>query len=175
MKICYANTIFDFKLGQATMTVEYNPYQSPQNYDVAEDDVDYEYAGFWIRVLASIIDSLVLMLVIVPLVVVAGMMGLIDLDAQYTWLDIVVQIFSVVFYIGCWVKFAGTPGKRILKLKILDADTGEHLTTGKAIIRYVGYIISSLVLLLGLIWVAFDKKKQGWHDKMANSVVVKEL
>lgn len=157
------------------MTVEYNPYQSPQNYDVAEDDVDYEYAGFWIRVLASIIDSLVLMLVIVPLVVVAGMMGLIDLDAQYTWLDIVVQIFSVVFYIGCWVKFAGTPGKRILKLKILDADTGEHLTTGKAIIRYVGYIISSLVLLLGLIWVAFDKKKQGWHDKMANSVVVKEL
>lgn len=156
------------------MTMEHNPYQAPTAYD-EPDDIEYEYAGFWIRVLASMVDSLILMLVIVPLVVVAGMMGLIDLDAQYTWLDIVVQIFSVVFYIGCWVKFAGTPGKRILKLKILDADTGEHLTTGKAIIRYVGYIISSIVLLLGLIWVAFDKKKQGWHDKMANSVVVKEL
>lgn len=154
--------------------MEHNPYQAPTAYD-EPDDIEYEYAGFWIRVLASMVDSLILMLVIVPLVVVAGMMGLIDLDAQYTWLDIVVQIFSVVFYIGCWVKFAGTPGKRILKLKILDADTGEHLTTGKAIIRYVGYIISSIVLLLGLIWVAFDKKKQGWHDKMANSVVVKEL
>lgn len=154
---------------------EHNPYQSPQEYQAIDDDIEYEYAGFWIRVLASIIDSLVLMLVLVPFAVVVGMLGLVDLEASFSWLDIVIQICSVLFYIGCWVKFAGTPGKRILKLKILDADTGEHLTTGKAIIRYVGYIISSLVLLIGLIWVAFDKKKQGWHDKMANSVVVKEL
>lgn len=157
------------------MMTEHNPYQSPQEYQAIDDDIEYEYAGFWIRVLASIIDSLVLMLVLVPFAVVVGMLGLVDLEASFSWLDIVIQICSVLFYIGCWVKFAGTPGKRILKLKILDADTGEHLTTGKAIIRYVGYIISSLVLLIGLIWVAFDKKKQGWHDKMANSVVVKEL
>lgn len=153
----------------------HNPYQAPTTQLEEMDNAEYEYAGFWIRVLASIIDSLILMLVFVPFFIFVGMMGLVDLEAQLSWLDIVMQICSVVFYVGCWIKFAGTPGKRILKLKILDADTGEHLATGKAIIRYVGYIISSLALLLGLIWVAFDKKKQGWHDKMANSVVVKEL
>lgn len=154
----------------------HNPYQAPKEYTADDDTAEYEYAGFWIRVLASIIDSLVMMVVLVPLLVVLQMLGFANLEStEFSWLDIAVQILSAVFYIGCWVKFAGTPGKRILKLKILDADTGEHLTTGKAIVRYIGYIISAIVLLLGLIWVAFDKKKQGWHDKMANSVVVKEL
>lgn len=161
------------------MTTEYpsehNPYQAPESYDVMDDDIEYEYAGFWIRVLASIIDSLLIMLVVFPIGFIAGFMGLVSEDMNFGPLDIIIQILTVFFYVGCWVKFAGTPGKRLLKLRILDADTGENLTLGKAVIRYIGYIISSLVLLLGLIWVVFDKKKQGWHDKMANSVVVKEL
>jgi uncharacterized RDD family membrane protein YckC len=85
------------------------------------------------------------------------------------------QIITAVFYIFCWVKFAGTPGKRLLRLKILDEITGENITAGQGIIRYIGSIISALVLLIGIIWVAFDAKKQGWHDKMARTVVVREL
>lgn len=154
----------------------HNPYQAPQDYDVADDDIEYEYAGFWIRFLASIIDGIVITLVVFPIGFFAGMLGLVDPEnSSFGVLDVLIQILSVVFYVGCWVKFGGTPGKRILKLKILDADTGEYLTIGKSIVRYVGYIISYLVLCIGLIWVAFDQRKQGWHDKMANSVVVKEL
>lgn len=154
----------------------HNPYQAPQSYDIENDDIEYEYAGFWIRVLASIIDGVVVMLVVFPLGFIAGMLGLAGSESSsFGIIDVLVQILSAAFYIGCWVKFAGTPGKRLLKLKILNADTGEPLTVGRAIIRYVGYIISYLVLCLGLIWVAFDPKKQGWHDKMANSVVVKVL
>lgn len=154
----------------------HNPYQAPVQYDIDDDGVEYEYAGFWIRVLANIIDGILVMLVVFPLGFIAGMLGLVNPESSnFSFIDLIVQILSVVFYVGCWVKFAGTPGKRLLKLKILDADTGENLTVAKSIIRYVGYLISYLVLLLGLIWVAFDKKKQGWHDKMANSVVVKEL
>lgn len=169
-----------FKLKGQKMTnhQEYNPYQAPQHYEAVDDDYgeEYEYAGFWIRVLAAIIDSLVIGLVIVPIFVVVAMMGFVDVeDTSFGIADVVMQVLSVVFYVFCWVKYAGTPGKRILKLKVLDADTGENLTVGKAIIRYIVYIISYIPLFLGLIWVAFDKRKQGWHDKAANSVVVKEL
>lgn len=62
----------------------------------------------------------------------------------------------------------------LLGLKVLDAKTGNLLTLGQALLRYVGYILSSLIFCLGYIWVGFDKKKQGWHDKMAKTVVVRE-
>jgi uncharacterized RDD family membrane protein YckC len=78
-------------------------------------------------------------------------------------------------FVFCWVKFAGTPGKRLLRLKVLDERTGENITVGQGIIRYIGYFPAILVLFIGLIWVAFDSKKQGWHDKMAKTVVVREL
>lgn len=67
-----------------------------------------------------------------------------------------------------------TPGKMLLGLKVLDAKTGNLLTIGQALLRYAGYILSSLIFCLGYIWVGFDKKKQGWHDKMAKTVVVRE-
>lgn len=154
--------------------MQHNPYQSPQSYELPSDDQEYEYAGFWIRVLASMIDSTIITLVVFPIGFFAGYMGLAESTA-FAFLQLVLQVLGIAFYIVCWVKFAGTPGKRLLKLKVLDADTGDNLSTGKAILRYIMYIVSTLALLLGLIWVAFDKKKQGWHDKVANSVVVKEL
>ncbi len=153
---------------------QHNPYQSPSHYEEDEFDVEYEYAGFWIRVAATLIDTVLMMIVALPVGFVFGMLGLVNPDNTAPF-EMFINIVVIAFYIFAWVKYAGTPGKRILKLKILDADTGENLTVGKAILRYIGYILSSLALLLGLIWVAFDSRKQGWHDKIANSVVVKEL
>lgn len=63
--------------------------------------------------------------------------------------------------------------RMVTKIKIVDANSGDNITLGKAIIRYIGYIIGSIPLCLGFLWIAFDKKKQGWHDKMAGSIVVK--
>lgn len=153
---------------------DFNPYQAPNASLDSDDEQEYEYAGFWIRVLASMIDSTIITLVVFPIGFFAGYMGLAESTA-FAFLQLALQLLGIAFYIVCWVKFAGTPGKRLLKLKVLDADTGDNLSTGKAILRYIMYIVSTLALLLGLIWVAFDKKKQGWHDKVANSVVVKEL
>ncbi|MEF9957151.1 MAG: RDD family protein [Acinetobacter sp.] len=137
----------------------------------------YEYAGFWIRVGAAIIDTIILIIAIMPITFLWGM-GMVtissslNMESATEWF---MQIITAVFYIFCWVKFAGTPGKRLLRLKILDEITGENITAGQGIIRYIGSIISALVLLIGIIWVAFDAKKQGWHDKMARTVVVREL
>ena len=134
----------------------------------------YEYAGFWIRFAASIIDNIIIFVALIPIATLLGWESTYSsrLSSGIDWLW---QILVAVFFVFCWVKFAGTPGKRLLRLKVLDERTGENITVGQGIIRYIGYFPAILVLFIGLIWVAFDSKKQGWHDKMAKTVVVREL
>lgn len=141
----------------------------------------YEYAGFWIRFGAAIIDNIIIIVALIPLTMLFGggdttasTNGFSSFQFMSTW-DWFWQIFIAIYCIFCWVIFAGTPGKRLLRLKVLDEKTGEHVTVGQGIIRYIGYFPAMIVLFIGLIWVAFDPKKQGWHDKMAKTVVVKEL
>ncbi|ATZ67534.1 RDD family protein [Acinetobacter haemolyticus] len=136
----------------------------------------YEYAGFWIRVGAAILDTIIILAILIPLMMLLSPSVTDNLTrTSWSWTDWIGQILSAVFYIFCWVKFAGTPGKRLLRLKVLDEQTGYHVSVGQGIIRYIGYIPATLVLFIGLIWIAFDRKKQGWHDKMAKTVVVREL
>ncbi|ENW96191.1 RDD family protein [Acinetobacter sp. NIPH 298] len=136
----------------------------------------YEYAGFWIRLGAAILDTIIILAVLFPLMMLLSPSVTDNLTStSWSWTDWIGQILSAVFYIFCWVKFAGTPGKRLLRLKVLDEQTGNHVSVLQGIIRYIGYIPATLVLFIGLIWIAFDRKKQGWHDKMAKTVVVKEL
>jgi uncharacterized RDD family membrane protein YckC len=134
----------------------------------------YEYAGFWIRVAAAIIDSIIVAIALIPIAMIVGWNSTytsgMSSGLEWAW-----QLLCAIFYIFCWIKFAGTPGKRLLRLKVLDEKSGNHVTVGQGIIRYIGYIPATLVLFIGLIWVAFDSKKQGWHDKMAKTVVVREL
>ncbi|MEG0744836.1 MAG: RDD family protein [Acinetobacter sp.] len=134
----------------------------------------YEYAGFWIRLGASIIDNIIIMVALVPIGMLMGWNSMYSSEVTST-ADWLWQILMAAFCVFCWVKFAGTPGKRLLRLKVLDERTGENVTVGQGIIRYIGYFPAILVLFIGLIWVAFDPKKQGWHDKMAKTVVVREL
>jgi uncharacterized RDD family membrane protein YckC len=61
----------------------------------------------------------------------------------------------------------------LLSARVVDARTGNTLTVGQSIGRYLGYFISTLPFGLGLIWVAFDPRKQGWHDKLAGTVVIR--
>jgi uncharacterized RDD family membrane protein YckC len=72
-----------------------------------------------------------------------------------------------------WRFWQATPGKAMLSLRVVDADTGKTLSVGQAAVRYLCYILSMLPLCIGFIWVAFDRKKQGWHDKIAQTVVVR--
>jgi len=58
---------------------------------------------------------------------------------------------------------------------VVDANTGGGISVGRALLRYIGILIGTWVLFIGLIWVAFDARKQGWHDKMASTFVVKRI
>lgn len=134
-----------------------------------------EYAGFWIRLAAALIDTVLLMVITVPLLVWIYGWGyysdgrLIAGPADFLINWIAPAIATVLF----WRLWQATPGKAMLSLRVVDADTGKTLSVGQAAARYVCYILSMLPLCLGFIWIAFDRKKQGWHDKIAQTVVVR--
>jgi uncharacterized RDD family membrane protein YckC len=150
-------------------------FQRNKMTDLNPDTV--EYAGFWIRVGASIIDSILLALIIYPILYsVYGWVGLDYGAAMQTtgFVDILLTwILPVVAVIWFWTAKQATPGKMLLSLRVVDAKTGGSLSVGQSIARYLGYFVSGIPFGLGLIWVGIDRKKQGWHDKIAGTVVVR--
>lgn len=137
---------------------------------------EVEYAGFWIRTGAAIIDSILIIIIIAPiLTAVYGGDYWLDESRPQGIVDILLNyILPAVAVIIFWVYKSATPGKMAMNLTIVNAKTGEKPSTGQFIGRYLGYYVSMLPLFLGIIWVGIDKKKQGWHDKLANTVVIKK-
>ncbi|QPJ62933.1 MAG: RDD family protein [Candidatus Nitronauta litoralis] len=129
------------------------------------------YAGFWIRAVAVLIDVVIMIVVLgIPLAFIFG--GPLEPGSGADVLfNYIVPFALTVFF---WLKYLGTPGKMILKLKVVDKDTHQALSMGQAVGRYFAYIIAILPLFLGFIWIAFDENKQGWHDKLAGSVVLRD-
>ena len=80
-------------------------------------------------------------------------------------------LIPIAYTIGFWMWKSATPGKMLLKLKIVQ-ENGNTLDIKTALIRYFSYILSGIVIFLGYIWIGFDAKKQGWHDKIAKTYVV---
>ena len=138
---------------------------------------ELEYVGFWARAGASLIDVILQLVIVIPLTFViygrlrfmspvgSFLMGPADVFVNY--------ILPAVVVIAMWVRFGATPGKMALSAKVVDADTGEPLTIPASLLRYVGYFLSAIPFGSGFLWVGLDRKKQGWHDKLANSVVVR--
>ena len=65
------------------------------------------------------------------------------------------------------------PGQRVLGMRVVDANSGAPIGFGKAALRWLGLVISFAVCFIGVIWVAFDGRKQGWMDKIGGTVVVR--
>jgi len=138
---------------------------------------EFEYAGFWIRVVAALIDSLLLLVVTVPLLTwLYGPDYFLGASSTFYAFDFFLNyIFPALAVIVFWIYKSATPGKMALKLKIVDGRTGGKPTTGQLIGRYLGYYVSMIPFFLGIIWVGIDKRKQGWHDKLAGTVVVRNI
>ena len=83
-------------------------------------------------------------------------------------------VLPAVAVIVFWIYRSATPGKIILGIRIVDAQTGDKPSTGQLIGRYFAYYVSAIPLMLGFLWIAFDRRKQGWHDKLAGTVVIEE-
>lgn len=140
------------------------------------DTSELEYAGFWIRVWASIIDTLLICVLVYPLLTaIYGDAYWGGTDFVHGPLDFLISwVLPAVAVLLFWLTRQATPGKMAIAARIVDAKTGNKPSTGQLLIRYLGYFVSSIPFGLGLFWVAFDARKQGWHDKMAGTVVVRK-
>lgn len=138
--------------------------------------MEKHYAGFWHRFLASLIDAFIFAAVLfIPLRAIYGE-GFWESDALILgfWDFVLSHLMPFAVTVIFWLRYKATPGKLLTKLEVVDALTGLQVRPGQAIIRYLGYIPSGLAFFIGFIWVAFDKRKQGWHDKLARTVVVRK-
>jgi uncharacterized RDD family membrane protein YckC len=131
-----------------------------------------DYAGFWQRAAAFLIDWLIVIVIAVPIMVVGFGIREVSLDpAEHSW-DLLGFVLIAVTVIGFWRYCGATPGKIALGVKIVDAQTGQPPTLGRFALRFVGYFVSAFPLYLGFLWAAIDRRKQGWHDKIARTIVI---
>ena len=137
---------------------------------------DLEYAGFWIRTGAAIVDAILLCIVTLPMLIPTYGWDYLTGDHFIAGpADFLISyVLPASAVIAFWVTKQATPGKMAVSTVIVDAETGRAPTLGQAILRYVGYFVAMILLMLGILWVAFDKRKQGWHDKLAGTVVVRQ-
>ena len=147
------------------------------------------FGGFWRRSMAFFIDKAILFFISL-LILFVGLLALwIGFPARYR--DILpggLAQLSITFLIAYifmaallhmlyFTYFHGTngqtPGKMILGLQVVQS-TGEEMTLGIAFLRWVGYFASTVLFYIGFLWIAVDGKKQGWHDKIAGTLVIRK-
>jgi uncharacterized RDD family membrane protein YckC len=156
------------------------------------------YAGFWIRFVAYLIDGLIINVpLFIVFFVVAGSTisahsitcnvvnttvgqsvtctGLGELLGVFTVLWAAALLLPWIYFSVMWSWQGQSIGQKILGLHVVDGNNGAKISVGRAILRYFGVIISTWALFIGLIWAAFDPRKQGWHDKIASTFVVRRV
>jgi len=139
-----------------------------------QPDRQPRYVGFWLRVVASIIDSLLVSFLVYPLLYTLGAMDPIAVGRSSGLVGLLINlVLPAVAIVLFWIYKSATPGKMVVGAAIVDAETLGKPTTGQLIGRYLGYYVSIVVLMLGFVWIAFDRRKQGWHDKLAGTVVIR--
>jgi uncharacterized RDD family membrane protein YckC len=134
-----------------------------------------EYAGFWQRFAAFVIDWLIVSVISVPIIVLVFGAQYFSLEpATHAW-DLVATLVVGAAAVAFWRYCGATPGKIAMDIKIVDAKTGGRPGTARLVVRFLCYFLSALPLYLGFIWIAIDRRKQGWHDKIAGTVVIEEF
>jgi uncharacterized RDD family membrane protein YckC len=141
----------------------------------------YAFGGFGERLVAWIVDWIINVVVIVAVAIVGGLAtgaGAISGNALLAGTSLFITILAVViiplaYFPYFWVRDGQTPGMRIFGLKVVRDSDGGPVSVGQAILRLIGYWISQLVFYLGYVWIFVDKRRRGWHDLIAGTVVVK--
>jgi uncharacterized RDD family membrane protein YckC len=122
-------------------------------------------AGFWRRFVAALLDGILLG-------VIGGIIGAILGADDPNEANLIAALLGILYYPYFEGSTGQTLGKRALGIRVVELGSGGSIGYGRAFIRYIGRFVSAIALLLGYLWMLWDKEKQTWHDKFANSVVV---
>lgn len=169
--------------GQALVT----PPQSsgsivPVQPQVITIPINPPYAGFWLRLVATLIDGVIISAVTLPLAIVVVLLNVFSLRGSDFGAGLAISpIINLVSVVGEWLYYAlmesssyqGTLGKMALSLKVTDL-AGNRISFGRATGRFFGKWLSNLILGIGYLMIAFTEKKQGLHDMIAGTLVVRK-
>jgi uncharacterized RDD family membrane protein YckC len=149
---------------------------------------EYHYAGFWIRAAARLIDFLVILGVYNLFYLVdtvgasAGLWppteieGLWEMGGHFS-AEMAIRAlfffgFPVFYYVYLHGAYGQTFGKMAFRIKVINED-GTQLGFRGAFLRWLGYFLCVFTLYLGYVWAAFDKRKQGLHDRVCRTLVIR--
>jgi uncharacterized RDD family membrane protein YckC len=179
--------------------METSPHPSEATADNVEQKLEYKPADLNSRMLASVIDMALIMLLLWPFLMqlssmVNGPYNPQDIANAFAALpnlgeakrrvlesgvlkrylfDSTLQIVTMgLVIVPFWVKIGATPGKYLLRMRVVDSQTLKPISTTHAILRYVCYASCILTLGIGILWVGLNKKKQGFHDLLAGTRVI---
>jgi uncharacterized RDD family membrane protein YckC len=142
----------------------------------AQETLYGRYAGFVTRLFAYMIDALIVTAILATTTAVAGFMLEYSNAGQLTERIVIFSVlafgvlFYLFYYVGLWLLIGQTPGKWIMGVRIVRTD-GGRLKFGNAVRRLVGYWLSTFAFL-GYLWILADNRRQGWHDKLAGTMVI---
>ncbi|MBR2469342.1 MAG: RDD family protein [Fibrobacter sp.] len=157
--------------------------ETRQEYTPASPETRQEqkYVGFWARFAANFLDGILISIFVSPAsirIIYLLSKGKIRSDWISESACVAIAFYSVLYILSqvillvLWYKKQASIGKMAISAKIVDARTGKASTKNQLIGRYFAYLLSFLPLGLGFLWIAFDSKKQGWHDKLAGTAVI---
>jgi uncharacterized RDD family membrane protein YckC len=160
-------------------------WQSPP--DVGGPAPGVEWAGYGERLVAYIIDGLILgaIFVVLSIFLIAGIIGGIDISDPRNpelsggavgvillWL-LAIFVVSILYFPFFWARGGQTPGMRAFGIRVVRDRDGGPIGWGSALLRLLGYWVAGLVFYIGYVWMFFDSRRRGWHDLIAGTVVVK--
>ena len=128
-----------------------------------------EKAGAGTRLVSYIIDAIILW-------IISAIVGFIfmALGVGYVAASIIIGILISLGYFTYFFGNGQTPGMKVMKIKLCGTDGTYPIGYGKGFLRWIGMLISGMVIGIGYLWILIDKDKQGWHDKIAGTYVVLE-
>jgi uncharacterized RDD family membrane protein YckC len=142
-----------------------------------------KFGGYAGRLVAYIIDGFVLSVVWIALAALGiAFLGASIEDGQvtgsgagaFTALMVVGTLVSFLYFPFFWARGGQTPGMRVFRLRVVRDADGGPIGWGPAILRLIGFWVSSAVFYLGFIWIFIDKRRRGWHDLIAGTVVIEQ-
>jgi uncharacterized RDD family membrane protein YckC len=130
-----------------------------------------EFASPGARLVGYIVDIVIQFVAVVVLGILSIVLGAIffPLGAICALLIIVV---SVGYFPYFWVQSGQTPGMSAMKIKVVRDADGGPITWGPAILRWIGFWVSTVIFYIGFIWIFIDKRRRGWMDLLAGTVVI---
>jgi uncharacterized RDD family membrane protein YckC len=141
----------------------------------------FAFGGFGERLVAYIVDIVIVGLVGTLIGIVGGLViaggavtgNVLAAGAGVLFTVAAVLVVTLAYFPYFWSRSGQTPGMKMFGLRVVRDSDGGPISSGQAVLRLLGYYVSGLVFYLGYIWIFFDKRKRGWHDLIASTVVVK--